>query len=287
MIRRDWPLGKEKPENWLLIKQTVHARLSLELAQAWGGAAVPPVFCADDELDHPLAPSRQEFLQAVLHHDDGWQEWGEQPHIDPKRHRPYGFTEMPTVDSQRIWSDSIRQCVELGPLAGWVVASHFSALQSKLDDDYTAWIDWLRPVDAERAGWLAEWIAQSDSHTEPLAQQSLGWLQAFDWMSLWLCCQCPVAAADALCEPLVVGGDSLGGMTGWSEITFTPLVARTAEDWQQVRVSPWPFAVEQVLLEAEADLVPARHYETAADSSVTEGLAGKAMATRVGWLLVP
>lgn len=232
MIRRDWPLGITEPERWVLIGQQAHARLSCELAAAWGGQHVPPLVCPPDEADHPLVGVRRELLDAILHHDDGWADWLESPRIDPEHDRPYSFTEMPPAEAQKIWRDSIDACRAIGPLAGWVVASHFSALQAKREGDHSEWDDWLRRIESQRAEWFAEWCSASEYHSQELADQCLAWLQAFDWISLWLCLRGPSLVGDSTpAEPLTVGG----GKTGWATVVFTPHAGSPV-----IRVDPWP-----------------------------------------------
>lgn len=245
MIRRDDPVGADPPQRYLLIPQQEHARISYELAAAWGSDRVAPLVCPADEPTHPLAAVRTEFLAAVLHHDDGWAAWWENPGIDPVHNRPYSFTEMAPADAQRLWRASIDICRDIGPLAGWVVASHFSWLQSKADDDYAEWESWLAEVDAERAPWLEEWLAQSDRHTKDLADQCLAWLQAFDWMSLWLCCKCPATNESAVAiEPLKVGANDR-----LAEVVFTP-------DGRELSVKPWAFGGESVEVSCAAACWP-------------------------------
>ncbi|MEO0529320.1 MAG: DUF3891 family protein [Planctomycetota bacterium] len=276
MIRRDVPWGAADPKHWLLISQVDHARLSFELAAAWGNASVPALVCPPDDFEHPLAATLQALLDAVDHHDDGWLSWRESPGIDPKTGRPYSFTEMPPADAQRIWTESIEACRAFGPFAGWLVAAHFSALQSKRDGDYPEWVAWLEEVDRQRAGWLAEWLGRrSERHTQQLADRCLAWLQAFDWMSLWLCCRCPVARGGGDGEPLVIGDDE----TGWPEVTFKPLL-RGDESERRVQVSPWPFAKSSLRLSVPGTLVPVKDYRS-------EPIIGVGRAVRVSWRLVP
>lgn len=252
MIRRDMPWGSLAPESWLLIAQTDHARLSLRLAEAWGGDAVPPLVCPPDLPDHPLAATRREFLEAVDHHDEGWQEWDSSPGIDPASGRPYSFTEMPVPDVQRIWDESIAACRRHGLLAGWVAAAHFSKLQSKRDGDYPEWVDWLSRVDQQREVWLRQWLQQSPAHTKELADRCLAWLQALDWISLWLCCRCPVLTRDADIDPLTIGGDA----TGWPEIVFTPDGTLRRNGEGLLRVAPWPFVEAGVRIDVKALSIP-------------------------------
>lgn len=249
MIRRDLPRGAEPPKRWLLISQPDHAKLSFELAQAW----------ASDERELP-PELRQEFLEAVLHHDDGWLEWSWQ--IDPAEQRFYSFTEMPTDQTERIWTDSINACRRRGVLAGWVVASHFVALGERHDEGERS--DWLATTETLRGEWLAEWLAKSATHTIELADRCLAQLQAFDWMSLWLCCQCPAQSGDRLIEPLRIGDDA----TGWPAINFTPRVA--ADGAFQVEVSPWPFQPSSLELRVTAASIPVDNYDSQAFKSQAE-----------------
>ncbi|QDV80809.1 DUF3891 family protein [Botrimarina mediterranea] len=242
MIRRACPLGAPTPERWLLVLQPDHARLSYELAKAWGGTAVAPLVCADEDMGDPLAGVRAEVLEAIRRHDDGW--IGYQPLLDAETGLPLSFTEMPADASQAIWNGSIDACRAVGLLAGWMAASHFYALQTKHDADDAVWAAWRRDVERRRETWLAEWLASSSLHTTALAERCLAWLQSFDWMSLWLCCVCPAKPDDALPEPLVVGDEA----TAWPPMQFAP--GASSADF--VRVTPWPFAPEQLDLRVEA-----------------------------------
>jgi hypothetical protein len=242
MIRRAWPLGASSPERWLLILQPDHARLSFELAKAWGGTAVAPLNCADDDSSHTLAGVRAEVLEAIRRHDDGW--IGYQPLADTDTGLPLNFTEMPADASQAIWNGSIDACREIGPLAGWMAASHFQALQAKHDADDAEWAVWRRDVERRREAWLNEWLACSPLPTAALADRCLAWLQAFDWMSLWLCCVCPITGEGvAPVDPLVVGDRAVG----WPPVEFAPQRQNGL-----VHVAPWPFATRRLQLEIDA-----------------------------------
>lgn len=263
MIRRGQPLGDDAPRRWVLIPQSEHARLSHELAATWGGATVEPLFCEAHADKDPLAPARREFLAAALRHDDGWREWWANPAIDPEHGRPYAFTEMPPADAQRLWSASIEACREEGPLAGWVVASHFSALQSKRDHDWPEWRPWIERVDRERAAWLEEWVDLAVPHTVELANRTLAWLQAFDWMSLWLCCRCPAEGDAEVAAPPVLELD--GATPGWSPTRWSAL-GRSG----RVVVAPWPFTTPSLELAVSARAVAAEHRYANADELFAE-----------------
>jgi hypothetical protein len=268
MIRRNYPLDSDSSE-WLLIAQQEHARVSHQLAAAWDGM-----------LSDAPAGVRDEFLHAVLHHDDGWLEWRTAPKIDPAYGRPYGFTEMPPAEAQAIWSRSIDDCRQRGLLAGWVVASHFIDLQKKQDDDFAQWARWLGEQDRHRTDWLAEWLAGSEHHTTSLADECLFLLQTFDWLSLWLCCRAPIAVTDPA-EQLVLGNAE----HGFSTVTFHPAGPQQSaneaqQTYQQLRVEPWPFGSDAGYeLSVSAQRLPARRY------AVDEPLVGEPLT--IEWKLVP
>ena len=256
MIRRDAP-RTDDPTHWLLIPQQEHARLSYELAAEWR-----------DLL--PDAPDRvrEELLTAMLRHDDGWPEWDAQPLIDPEHGRPYGFTEMPPAEAQRLWSASIDICRAIGPLAGWVAASHFIHLQDKQDDDFHEWRPWLAQQDAHREAWLRDWSSQDARHTPHLAERCLALLQTFDWLSLWLCCLAPLNPADPREELTLGAEDKAFGVFGF----------RSAADGK-IGVRPWPFKTNSLALRAPARLAPVGPY-----ASQEQLLAATAPA-ELGWSL--
>ncbi len=250
MIRREVRFADGVPQ-WLLISQVEHARLSGELAQRCITRFGEPI----NSLDHV----RQELLQAIFHHDDGWLEWETEPRLDPELGRPLSFLELPLGESLEIWERSIQAASEVSDLAAWVVAGHFSALHARHAVDKSA-REWLREVAARRSTWFASWHSGDESlHTAEVAGEALRWLQLFDILSLWPCSQYPVVGEQA---------------PPWPE----PF--RTAEDWLLVReirpasessfgkpfrivFDPWPFVNYEVHVKVEAYVVPTKHYASA------------------------
>lgn len=244
MIRRNFPLG-ETPTDWLLISQVEHARISHQLAAEW-----------KDLLPGAPEPVRDELLAAILHHDDGWAPWERKPTLDPAEGRPYDFTEMPPAEAQAIWTRSIEACRAIGPLAGWVVTSHFMALQNKADDDYAVWRPWLTEQQERQAAWLDEWRDADERNTPELAEMCLYLLQIFDWLSLWLCCRAPVTAQEPI-EDLKLGGHNKAfGAYHLTPDRHWPLQAES----QRVAVAPWPFVDEIVNVTADAVAAPLYRY---------------------------
>ena len=148
--------------------------------------------------------------------------------------------------AQQLWDDSIRACRQIGPLAGWVVASHFTALQSDPDEDHADWVPWLKKVNMEQIAWFDEWLALSDHHTLELAESSLRWLQLVDWASLWLCCYVPLHEHDQAVEPL--------RLQTHGEQPQEVVISCTQHEASQAKLSAevWPFESEECLSRPQA-----------------------------------
>ena len=274
MIRRDWPLGAptagtQTPSRWLLIPQPEHARLSWEFARSWGSETCEPIICPDG-VGHPLASVREELLLAIKEHDAGWIGYIDHPEIDSKTGEPLNFTEMPPRLAQQLWDDSIDACRRIGSLAGWVVASHFASLQSKPDENQAEWKTWLDRINQSREEDLSVWLKSDTQNTLQLAKQSLKWLQAFDWISLWLCCYAPLHQDDPVCEPLEVRSPD----TGEETIVFTPITNDRTPGASRIIVDPWPFRTGSLQLKVEA-------------FQATQTDLGDFQGATLGWELLP
>jgi hypothetical protein len=243
MIRREThaPSGLA---SWLLISQPEHARIAGELAKHWVGPPADP------------APIAAELLAAVYHHDDGWRHWEQQPDVDHTTGRPLNFTEMPLAVALEIWQGSIDCCVALGPLSGYVVSGHFSALlrhanhwQRATPQIGSPAAQFLARQDSLRARLLDEWVAGDPQHrSAKQAEQDKHQLQFFDAFSLWLC-TAERHAPDRLDLP------------GSKSLDLAPLETRAPLGSQQIAIAPWPFDVECLELTASGRLVPQARYD--------------------------
>lgn len=238
MIRRS--LGTQ---NWALISQVEHARLSGTLAGAWGR-----------EPFAPLVP-RNEIIAAVTHHDDGWSAWEVAPKVSAETGRPLDFMETPLTDSLAIWRESIRRAANIGPLATYMISGHFSALLERFP---TRWQsdatleplahNFLSEQSDERQSALAKWTKSSAGAAGPAAaERAVAWLQMFDLLSLWLC------VAERNEKEVFHTPDG-------KELALSP--ARGAYD---VQVSPWPFREQVLNLEVVGRSVAADRYANSSD----------------------
>ena len=248
MIRRDITLEDGTPA-WLLVSQVEHARVSGELTSAW------------------REPFSAEVIEAITHHDDGWAKWEATPQLDPARGRPLSFLEMPVADAIEIWNDSIATARQIGLLAGAMVAGHFISLASGSDratQPLTA--EWLRATAGKRAGWLAEWQHSNPSHTRKLADRAEQMLFTADLLSLWLCCDGPIADEDtAAVVPNTEMESRTSTILGKYHFAADSTSVGDAEIAWRGSLAPWPFAARELELAASARAVQAAKYATWAE----------------------
>jgi hypothetical protein len=255
MIRRELKLESGQAQ-WLLVSQVEHARVSGELARHW-----------------VIEGCAKEAQIAIAHHDDGWAEWEARPRIDPVEARPYSFlNEMPRSETREIWDRSIAAARQIGPLAGWMVAEHFAELAA---------------TEHRHDDWLREWLTESEKHTEQLAKRSLRLLQACDYLSLWLCRMCPVAADEVVerVGPLHIEwfADGLGPIdfSAQRRVPLRPNYGDPFADsgWDAIG-RPWPFDSAELRLAADACVVPIQRYGS------TDELLAARRPVRLHWQLV-
>jgi hypothetical protein len=247
MIRRDTIDRAGKPA-WLLITQLEHAALAADLASAWN-------------LDVP-AKLQPELIWTVAHHDDGWQEWEQDPDLDADG-RPLDFREMPVEQSNRIWSRSIEQATLHGPLAGYLVASHFLALRDAGTSAEHPGAARFAATEQPRSeqNLRAAQRQWGDALTEQVIDGLCEHLGRFDRLSLMLCCRRPHEPDD-----FAPAADS-GVRCHW-----------LAAD--QLTLTPWPLRRDALQLTVYAQEVPVRHYQDAQE------LKQASQSRRLCWTIV-
>lgn len=196
-------------DGWFLLRQADHARLSAQLAKSM---ALPPF----DQLG-----CRNELIEAIELHDNGWVEWDNERPVDPQLGRPRSFNEMDPLDSYAIWQTSVELAVTRSPLAGWAVAGHFLRLTTIQSTDEIGQ-KWSRWAEEQRLVCLAQWLGEGPDRDIALAENAVDWLRFFDSFSLNLC-------RGNECEPF-------------------PLKAPTGSDWDMIwrapnslEIAPWTF----------------------------------------------
>src|SRR5229473_2072197 len=97
---------QEQGDHLILIRQTDHAVLSGYFARESG----------NENFARP-EPS-ESFQLATTEHDNGWNEWELQPHIDPVTFLPYSFMSLPTAEHMDLYQRGIERVVKVDRHAG-------------------------------------------------------------------------------------------------------------------------------------------------------------------------
>ena len=224
MIRRQ--LSEENRDRWLLIPQMEHARLAGELAQHW---QLPPL---DDSV-------RSDLLWVIVHHDDGWQIWDDNPGLDDQG-RPHSFLDMPQETSWEIWTRSIEIARSRSSLAAYLVARHFLGMTQGSPENEPFNRQQTGPCEVSLQSWLATEVGHRAGPAQADAACDL--LRTFDWLSLLFCCTdrervWPIETGD-----LIVNFDD--------------------RNEKMPTFDPWPFGSSSCTFSVEAWEVPVAAYET-------------------------
>lgn len=269
MIRRDVILADGR-RGWLLVSQVEHARLSAQLA-----AQCPLALPSGGGAERPATGEvHAELLAAIEHHDDGWSEWERAPLLDPFYRRPLSFVELPAAEATAIWSRSIEFARQWGPLAGWVVAGHFLRLAEPADgeDDLAEVAQWRAHTAAAREPWLQTWLAEErDQRSRFVADRAVQWLQLFDVLSLWLCCDSPTGLNTPQQEELHWA--TVGRLLPVKTEFLAPGASASAHAADPARfpatavvsIRPWRFRASEFLADVDCYVAPAMRYNEAAE----------------------
>lgn len=254
MIRRD-ERATVRPDQWFLFTQREHARFAAKLARLWQIAG-------DDRME-----PRQEILNAISSHDDGWVEWDDNPQV--RDGRPLAFDEMATADSLSIWRTSIERGRYFGPLEAFAIAYHFSRLlrahdhwkQDANDRRLAAcFLDWTEGLQEACA---IEWTNLASENTVAQCLQAAEFVRLFDALSIW------ILSAERT-EPVIL--ETPAGIP----LTFTPQSPRL------IVVAPWPYELGQLCVSAIGRSVPICNYTSERDLANAES-----SEITLTWNLVP
>ena len=270
MIRReiDFPNGEKL---WLLVSQVEHAHVSGKLTQ-------------DSQEKFST-----EVVEAITHHDDGWEEWEAAPKLNPESCGPYSFLEMPLAETLVIWDQSIAAARKIGPLAGFIVAGHFYNLLAESDHGKEpAAVAWLAAKRKFRTAWLDEWVRLNPANTLDAAKHAQQQLLMADLFSLWLCCDCPIAGDEAsLLEKsaMKLRTEKLLGQHRFSVVGFGRRHSTLEKPLEGlawvVAVDPYPFEIEPLSLRLMAEVVPVSQYTSWPE------LQAASRPMEVHWRLIP
>lgn len=154
---------------WRCITQPDHARLSRELLALWRADPMP---------DHPR---REELLDAVLEHDNGWREADAAPRLHASEARPHDFVSHPHQDRLEIWRRGIERWRGERPYVAFLILEHALYLH-RHHHGSAAWDDFLFELEA-----LRDETATAAGVDVQTLQSDYRWLHLVDLLSLAVC----------------------------------------------------------------------------------------------------
>lgn len=220
-------LFRDQPSGALAISQLTHAWISGQILRAW-----------DENLPETL-------LLAAEQHDIGWMDWETEPTFNAQTGRPHLFREIGASTHAPMWTRGVQRAVGAwGTHVALLISRHGGVI-------YRRYTDRHRVSEADAAA--AQNYLKVQSQIETVWSQALGLeaaeleretaLLAFsDTLSLALCGE--------LKTPLDVEAPGRDGKT------LTIRVAERPGRSFDFTVFPWPFRVNELVVEGEARPLP-------------------------------
>jgi hypothetical protein len=129
----------------------------------------------------PDHPRRQELLEAVLEHDNGWREADSAPRLHPSAARPHDFASHPRDDRFEIWRRGIERYSAERPYVATLILEHALYLHRNRRGS-APWDDFLEELRGRRDELAT--AAGLDSRT---LRSDYRWLHIADLLSLAVC----------------------------------------------------------------------------------------------------
>jgi hypothetical protein len=241
---------QEQGDHLILIRQTDHAVLSGYFARESGNEN----FARPEPLES--------FQLAATEHDNGWNEWELQPHIDPVTFMPYSFMSLPTEEHIDLYQRGIERVVKVDRYAGLLVSMHCAGLYDRTRATMPGFS--AKYVKAQEAPVVSDFLQRlrlqqlrlkvdlrGDPATKSFADEK--WLQAnaqrleaLDRLSLYFCLG-PLEAATIDAVP----ADYKGNEVDWD---LQP------EENSGATLEPYPFRRDPLEISIMARRIPKRRY---------------------------
>lgn len=228
-----------------LVRQAAHAHTSGQIALAWQR----PAFLSETVWEI--------FIDTVATHDEGWNEADDHPLVNDAG-RPVNFKSYPTKEHIAIWLRTLDYAKDIGPYAQLLIAGHarwlYTHLPTPAQGDEAAAVDFIAQLD-QKMDTLFKQLRQDEVFASAVTPEhfqlsrklfsffdalSLVFVRGLDWMSFT--------------DDLPVGGD-VQKMKIHGEMC--------AIRWG--RMTPWPFAEDDVTFSAPMRRIPGRAYADTKD----------------------
>ncbi|WP_017318249.1 DUF3891 family protein [Mastigocladopsis repens] len=233
-------LHRSTKQGLICITQPNHARLSGQLAQAWG-----------NEDFGQVAP-KTEVCQGAELHDIGWIFWEQSPKLNPQTGYPYQFMELSTQEHIDIWSGAKHLVLPMGRYIALLVSLHGTGLYER----FTSWQNSQTSTEIVQNFLEREYAFQeklvavlgNDEYYSPyttpeVISRNRKLVATWDALSIILC-QGFTSEAHVAQVPMSDG-----------ETTLKLTLKEVKDNHNLLAVSPWPFQHSEVDLVYEGRLL--------------------------------
>jgi hypothetical protein len=241
---------QERGDHLILIRQTDHAVLSGYFARELGNE------------NFARSEPEESVRLAATEHDNGWNEWELQPHIDPVTFLPFTFMSLPTQQHMELYQRGIERIVKVDRYAGLLVSMHCAGLYDKTRATMPGFS--AKYVKSQEAPLVTDFVQRlrlqqlrlkvdlrADPATKNFSDEK--WLQAnalrleaLDRLSLYFCLG-PMEAATIDAVP----SNYSGGEVDWD---LQP------EESNAATLEPYPFRRDPLEISILARRIPKRRY---------------------------
>jgi len=229
----EFMLHRQTDRGTVLLSQPAHARVSAQLARAWGEA-----------IDR-----REEMILAALQHDVGWTAWEQQPSFNLRTGLPHAFLELDTRAHLEIWSGVARLVEPTSTLAALLVSRHGTRLYQRFHGGGDPASvepqvrEYLTGEKAAQQRLLATVLATAKDGAlidDAWLDRASALIAAWDWLSLVVC----MTALDrGTIHDVPWDGRRID-------------IEAMREDEARWRMAPWVFAPRELTLITEGRLMP-------------------------------
>jgi hypothetical protein len=220
-------LFRDQPSGALAISQLTHAWISGQILRAWDG-----------KLSETL-------LLAAEQHDIGWIDWEAEPTFNPETGRPRLFREIGASTHAPMWTRGVQRALGAwGSHVALLISRHGGVIYRRYTDRHRVseadaaaaqnYLNTQAPIETAWARALGLEAAELERETALLAFS--------DTLSLALCGE--------LKTPLELEAPGQGG----DALTFR-VAERTQRSFDFV-LSPWPFRMNELVVEGQARTLP-------------------------------
>jgi hypothetical protein len=241
---------QERGDHLILIRQTDHAVLSGYFARELGNE------------NFARSEPEESVRLATTEHDNGWNEWELQPHIDPVTFLPFTFMSLPTQQHMDLYQRGIERVVKVDRYAGLLVSMHCAGLYDKTRATMPGFS--AKYVKSQEAPLVTDFVqrlrlqqlrlkvdlradpATKDFADEKWLQANAQRLEALDRLSLYFCLG-PMEAATIDAVP----SDYNGREVDWD---LQP------EGNNAATLEPYPFRRDPLEISILARRIPKRRY---------------------------